>query len=180
MSRNNSFGVAVLGWIALASCATPPTQLTHMPESKRLNEEGLCKVRLTVDADGSVHDVSITQSTGYPRLDEACLEAFVHGGLLPATEDGKPIAAKKSQGIGVRRATDPTKLLADTGCQLTTIVGNSFRATNNPNKVGKDVGTWSSCYLVVASALQSKVADEKEQRIEQLEAQIAQLKSGIR
>jgi hypothetical protein len=89
-------------------------------------------------------------------------------------------AAVKSQGSGVRWATDPTKLLADTGGQLTTIVGNSVRATNNPNKVGKDVGTWSSCYLVVASALQSKVADEKEQKIEELEAQIAQLKSGIR
>lgn len=105
--------MVTLGIIALASCATQPTQNTHMvvmtkvrpdpahpvqlgenypTESKRLHEEGVCKVRLTVAADGTVHDVSLTKSAGYPRLDQACLEAFVHGGLLPATEDGRPIA----------------------------------------------------------------------------------------
>ena len=78
-------------------------------ESKRLNEEGVCKVRLTVDADGTVHDVSITQSTGYPRLDEACLEAFVHGGLLPATEDGKPVAATLEIPITWKLGPAPSK-----------------------------------------------------------------------
>jgi protein TonB len=60
-------------------------------ESKRRNEEGMCKVRLTVTADGTVHDVTLTKSTGYSRLDQACLEAFVHGGLLPATQNGVPV-----------------------------------------------------------------------------------------
>jgi hypothetical protein len=89
-------------------------------------------------------------------------------------------AGVKAQGRGVKWATDPFQLLADTGTQLTTIVANSVRATNNPNKVGKDVGTWSSCYLVVSNALQGKVADEKERKIEELEAQIAELQSSHR
>jgi TonB family protein len=60
-------------------------------ESKRRHEEGVCKVQLTVTADGAIRDVNLTKSTGFPRLDQACLDAFAHGGLLPATEDGKPV-----------------------------------------------------------------------------------------
>lgn len=60
-------------------------------ESKRLHEEGVCKVNLTVTAEGAIRDMSLTQSTGYPRLDQACLEVFAHGGLLPATQNGRPL-----------------------------------------------------------------------------------------
>lgn len=59
--------------------------------SRRLHEEGTCKVKLTVTADGAVRDVSLTLSTGYPRLDQACLDTFIHGGLLPASVDGAPV-----------------------------------------------------------------------------------------
>jgi len=59
--------------------------------SKRAGEEGRCVVQMTVSADGRVSAESIQQSSGFPRLDEACLKA-VHGQrMLPATEDGKPI-----------------------------------------------------------------------------------------
>jgi AIPR protein len=85
-------------------------------------------------------------------------------------------AAVKVQGRGARWVTDPFQLLAETGPQLTTVVGNTVRATNNPNKVGKDVGTWSSCYLVVESALQSSMTQEAEKKIQELEAQIIELK----
>lgn len=85
-------------------------------------------------------------------------------------------AAVKVQGRGARWATDPFGLLAATGPQLTNVVGNTVRATQNPNKVGKDVGTWSSCYLVVESALQSTMTQEAEKKIQELEAQLAALK----
>jgi protein TonB len=59
--------------------------------SKRAGEEGRCTVQMTVSADGRVTAESIQQSSGFPRLDEACLKA-VHGQrMLPATEQGKPI-----------------------------------------------------------------------------------------
>jgi protein TonB len=59
--------------------------------SKRANEEGRCIVLMTVAADGRITNESIQTSSGFPRLDEACLKG-VHGQrMLPATEDGKPI-----------------------------------------------------------------------------------------
>ncbi len=59
--------------------------------SKRANEEGRCIVQMTVSADGRVTSESLQQTSGFPRLDEACLKA-VHGQrMLPATESGKPI-----------------------------------------------------------------------------------------
>jgi periplasmic protein TonB len=59
--------------------------------SKRANEEGRCIVLMTVSADGKITNESIQTSSGFPRLDEACLKG-VHGQrMLPATEDGKPV-----------------------------------------------------------------------------------------
>jgi hypothetical protein len=85
-------------------------------------------------------------------------------------------AAIKQQGRGARWSTEPLELLRETGPQLTNIVGNTVRSTNNPNKVGKDVGTWSSCYLVVESALRGTMTLEAEKKIQQLEAQLAALR----
>jgi protein TonB len=59
--------------------------------SKRANEEGTCKVKLTVAADGRIVDASIETSSGFPRLDEACLKGVRGQRVLPATEDGKPV-----------------------------------------------------------------------------------------
>jgi protein TonB len=59
--------------------------------SKRAGEEGRCIVQMTVSADGRVSSESIQQTSGFPRLDEACLKG-VHGQrMLPATEAGKPV-----------------------------------------------------------------------------------------
>jgi protein TonB len=59
--------------------------------SKRANEEGRCIVQVTVSATGKITNESIQTSSGFPRLDEACLKG-VHGQqMIPATEDGKPV-----------------------------------------------------------------------------------------
>jgi periplasmic protein TonB len=59
--------------------------------SKRAGEEGRCIVTVTVAADGRITNEAIQQSSGFPRLDDACLKG-VHGQhMKPATEDGKPI-----------------------------------------------------------------------------------------
>jgi protein TonB len=59
--------------------------------SKRANEEGRCIVTVTVAVDGRISNEAIATSSGFPRLDDACLKG-VHGQhLLPATEDGKPV-----------------------------------------------------------------------------------------
>ncbi|MGO9991532.1 MAG: energy transducer TonB [Steroidobacteraceae bacterium] len=80
---------------------TPPRQDPKHPlkigeewypdASKRANEEGRCVVTMTVASDGHVASETIQSSSGFPRLDEACLKA-VHGQrMLPATEEGKPV-----------------------------------------------------------------------------------------
>jgi TonB family protein len=123
-------GVAMLVSTALAGCATQPTEVTHTvvmtnvradpahpvrlgenypAESRLLHEGGVCKVKLTVTADGNVRDVSLTKSTGYPRLDQACLEAFIHGDLLPATQDGKPVTTTLEIPITWKLAAAPSK-----------------------------------------------------------------------
>jgi len=59
--------------------------------SKRAGEEGRCIVTMTVAADGRITNEAIQTSSGFPRLDEACLKG-VHGQhMKPATEDGKPV-----------------------------------------------------------------------------------------
>jgi len=59
--------------------------------SKRANEEGRCIVLMTVSTDGKITNESIQTSSGFPRLDEACLKG-VHGQrMIPATEEGKPV-----------------------------------------------------------------------------------------
>jgi len=87
-------------------------------------------------------------------------------------------AAVKVKGSAARWSTNPFSLLQETGPQLAKIVGNTVRTTHNPNKVGKDVGTWSSCYLVVESALRGTMTKEAEKKIQELQAQLAELQRG--
>jgi TonB family protein len=124
-------GAAMLVSAALVGCATQPTEVTHTvattkvrpdpvhpirigswyypDESRVLHEEGVCKVKLTVAADSTIHDVSLTQSTGFPRLDQACVAAFSHGGLLPATQDGKPVTTTLEIPITWKWTAAPSK-----------------------------------------------------------------------
>jgi protein TonB len=59
--------------------------------SKRANEEGTCKVRVSVAVTGLIMDATIESSSGFPRLDEACIKGVKGLKVLPATEDGKPV-----------------------------------------------------------------------------------------
>jgi TonB family protein len=70
----------------------------YYPKASRLaHEEGACVVHLTVYVDGTAHDPWIERSSGYPRLDQACLDVIT--GLahvpifIPATKNGRPVQA---------------------------------------------------------------------------------------
>jgi periplasmic protein TonB len=91
---------------------TPPRQDPKHPlrigpdwypdASRRANEEGRCTVTVTVSVDGKITGESLASSSGFPRLDEACLKA-VHGlRMLPATEGGKPVEKTVSLPIAWR------------------------------------------------------------------------------
>jgi protein TonB len=59
--------------------------------SKRNNEEGKCIVKVHVAADGRITEAAIQQTSGFPRLDEACLKGVRGQRMMPSTVDGKPV-----------------------------------------------------------------------------------------
>jgi TonB family protein len=60
-------------------------------ESKRHGENGWCLIRFQVDPDGLIRAKQLTTSTGFDRLDSACLATVANGQMIPATIDGKPV-----------------------------------------------------------------------------------------
>jgi protein TonB len=59
--------------------------------SKRANEEGSCILLMKVAATGQILDATVQTSSGFPRLDEACLKGVKGQKMMPAMEDGKPV-----------------------------------------------------------------------------------------
>jgi protein TonB len=64
--------------------------------SIRANEMGRCVVQVTVAADGRIIAAAIQASSGFDRLDQACLNGVRGQRMLPATEDGRPIESTVS------------------------------------------------------------------------------------
>src|SRR5450755_2167104 len=59
--------------------------------SKRANEEGSCILLMKVAASGQILDATVQTSSGFPRLDDACLKGVKGQKMMPAMEDGKPV-----------------------------------------------------------------------------------------
>ena len=59
--------------------------------SKRAGEEGRCIVLAHVAANGNILDAQIQTSSGFPRLDDACLKGVKGQKAVPGMEDGKPV-----------------------------------------------------------------------------------------
>jgi len=64
----------------------------YPPQSKRLGEEGATTVRMLVNADGSIGDVQVAQSSGFPRLDETAVRKLKRCRMVAGTENGKAAA----------------------------------------------------------------------------------------
>ena len=69
----------------------PITEEDYPPQSKRLGEEGVTICRLYVLEDGSIGDVQIATSSGFPRLDETAVRKLKRWKVNPGTENGKPV-----------------------------------------------------------------------------------------
>ncbi|HEY2034892.1 MAG TPA: energy transducer TonB [Rhizomicrobium sp.] len=66
----------------------------------RLNHEGATTVAVHIGADGGVTGVDVSNSSGFPELDEAaqkCVQSRWH--FSPATENGAPVASTKQYRI---------------------------------------------------------------------------------
>jgi len=58
--------------------------------SRRLGEQGKAVINVVVGADGLPRQVSVKQSSGYERLDEAAREATMRCRFLPGKVNGVP------------------------------------------------------------------------------------------
>lgn len=62
--------------------------------SRRLGEEGIVRLNILVNPDGSVARLEIAKSSGYPRLDEVAVRTVQSSWKFePARQAGKPVAA---------------------------------------------------------------------------------------
>jgi len=59
--------------------------------SKRQNEQGTVVLHVQVKADGTAGRVEVKSSSGFPRLDQAAMDAVKTWRFNPETVDGKAI-----------------------------------------------------------------------------------------
>lgn len=70
----------------------PPT---YPRLSRKRSEEGLVLLDVLIVADGTVTDILITSSSGYPRLDRSAVETISEWRFRPATRNERPIAVRR-------------------------------------------------------------------------------------
>ena len=75
--------------ISQAQCSVPEPVYPSL--SRRIGEEGKAMVRLFINESGQVEKVSLAQSSGIQRLDQAALDAGQKARCKPFIEFGKPI-----------------------------------------------------------------------------------------
>jgi TonB family protein len=79
----------------------------YPPQSLKNLEQGTCHVAVLVDADGSVSAMQLLKSSGYSRLDAACLGAFIDKPMIPATINSKRITSWTAFPISWAITSDP-------------------------------------------------------------------------
>lgn len=65
----------------------------YPPQSRRLEEEGMVKLKVRVNQEGRAIAVEVAQSSGFRRLDTAAVEAVRNWRFVPARRDGQPLEA---------------------------------------------------------------------------------------
>jgi protein TonB len=75
--------------ISQAQCSVPEPNYPSL--SRRMGEEGKALVRLYINESGAVEKVTLAQSSGIQRLDQAALEAGQKARCKPFMESGKAI-----------------------------------------------------------------------------------------
>lgn len=64
----------------------------HYPkQSLKNHEQGACYMSFLINTDGSVPAAQLLKSSGYPRLDTACIESIIGVPMLPGTVNEMPI-----------------------------------------------------------------------------------------
>src|SRR5262249_29258472 len=72
----------------------PNMQPDYPPAARRLGEEGRVVLELTIRADGTIHQSSIVQTSGFNVLDQSALKTSMSWHYVPAMKRGTPVEAK--------------------------------------------------------------------------------------
>jgi protein TonB len=68
--------------------------------SRRAEEQGVTRVSYVIGTDGKVSSCTVTQSSGFARLDDATCKIIMRRFRFnPATRDGQPVAETKTQPV---------------------------------------------------------------------------------
>lgn len=68
--------------------------------SRRAEEQGVTRVSYTIGSDGKVSACTVTQSSGFARLDDATCKIIMRRFRFnPATRDGQPVPENKTQPV---------------------------------------------------------------------------------
>lgn len=78
---------------------------TYPSASRRAGEEGTVRLKVLVDEKGRPRDVSIANSSGFARLDQAAMEAVRKWRFVAATDGAKAITAWTQVAITFRLTT---------------------------------------------------------------------------
>jgi len=70
--------------------------------ARRRGQEGVVRLRLSIDALGRVDAVTVLRTSGFPLLDRAALKAVRSWRFEPAREGGRPVAAELIQPVEFR------------------------------------------------------------------------------
>ncbi len=61
--------------------------------SRRMGEEGVVQLRVSVDAGGNVQQIEIHRGSGYPRLDQSALQTVRRWRFVPARQGNQPVSS---------------------------------------------------------------------------------------
>lgn len=82
------------------ACSFP--QPSYSSHAKRLGEEGIVMLRVSIDAAGRVTQVEVTQSSGYADLDGAARQALLDGACQPYIDNGLATPVSAIQPVSFR------------------------------------------------------------------------------
>lgn len=70
--------------------------------SRAAHQEGDCAIRATVNESGVATEVTVSKSTGFATLDQACVQAVQQAPFIPARHDGEAISGSAAINISWR------------------------------------------------------------------------------
>jgi TonB family protein len=88
-----------------------PKHLWHLDLPSKLmsqGQSGTCLIHFQVDPDGGIRVAQVVRSTGFPQLDQACVQNILRQTLLPGTDHGVSITEWVTWPISMNAPTPPT------------------------------------------------------------------------